>query len=267
MATANHQIASKVFIKGYVVLRSGLCIGGTDTGLGVAGADRVVVRNPLTFRPYIPGSSLKGRMRSLMERLAGEFGTYPQGNVGAPLKKASTPTGQLVCDLFGVSSDDKAQLPGRLTVRDGQLVNFKTLEATDALDLPYTEIKTEAAIDRLTAKATPHHTERVPAGAVFALDMVVTAYQGGADAEGIPTDDLVALVKGALTGLRLVADDALGASGSRGYGKCAFHVQEVALMTPEAYLAGEDPKPYDAVPVPADLRLPEADLAAIESAL
>ena len=66
-ATTSVKLDRKLFFTGYILTQTGISIGGTDTGLGAGGADRVVIRDPLTNQPYIPGSTLKGRMRSLLE--------------------------------------------------------------------------------------------------------------------------------------------------------------------------------------------------------
>ncbi len=256
------RLNTKIFLRGYVVARTGLSIGGTDTGLGVGGADRVVIRDPLTHAPYIPGSTLKGRMRSLLERLYGELGPAPGGGVGGPVRKPELPETKQMCALFGLPADDKTPVPGRLNVRDARLVNSKVMATNHDLDLPFTELKTEVTIDRITAKTTPHHYERVPAGAVFALDIVVTAYHvDGAD------DDLNELLKPLFTGLRLVQDDCIGACGSRGYGKVAFHIDAITGRSRDAYISGADAGPVEGIEIPADLRLSEADLAAIRAQL
>jgi CRISPR-associated protein Csm3 len=65
------KISKKIFIRGTITALTGLHIGGSSVAMSIGGADKVVVRNPLTNEPYIPGSSLRGKMRSLLERVRG----------------------------------------------------------------------------------------------------------------------------------------------------------------------------------------------------
>ena len=86
------KLKKKIIYTGTIVLKTGLHIGGTNTALNIGGPDKFVVRNPINQLPYIPGSSLKGKMRSLIE-LA--FGETDNGNV---TKDPNTKAGR----LFGV---------------------------------------------------------------------------------------------------------------------------------------------------------------------
>mgnify|MGYP001513413193 FL=1 len=83
-------------------------------------------------------------------------------------------------------------------------------EMFDNTDLPYTESKTEVAIDRITAKANPRTFERVPAGAQFKLNMVLNIFEGENEQRLKETLQLA---------IRLLQDDYLGGHGSRGYGQ------------------------------------------------
>ena len=68
------QLVKKIKISGLITAKTGLHIGGSNIGMSIGGADATVVRNPLSNEPYIPGSSLKGKMRSLLEKAYGQFG-------------------------------------------------------------------------------------------------------------------------------------------------------------------------------------------------
>ena len=173
-------------------------IGGTNASLNIGGPDKFVVRNPISNIPYIPGSSLKGKMRSLVEIANGET------NGGKPSNNPESKAGK----LFGTAGDGDDKHPSRLIVRDAEL----DINATDFsnTDLPYTESKTEVAIDRVTAKANPRTFERVPAGAKFKLNMVLNIFEG--EDEKV----LKATIKQAI---KLLEDDYLGGHGSRGYGQ------------------------------------------------
>lgn len=201
------RLIKKVIYNGTITLKTGLHIGGTNAALNIGGPDKFVVRNPINNEPYIPGSSLKGKMRSLVEIYNGET------NGGKPTNNSNHKAGA----LFGVSGDNEQSHASRLIVRDAKL----DVDACDFsnTDLPYTESKTEVAIDRVTAKANPRTFERVPAGAQFKLNMVLNIFEGEDEAQ------LKATLKQAID---LLQDDYLGGHGSRGYGQI-----EIKLDTPQ----------------------------------
>ena len=168
---ASIQLQGKIFIIGEIETTTGLHIGGSAGELDIGGVDNPVIRNPLTREPYIPGSSLRGKMRSLLDRhLNRPLNKFirrnpPQVRVhecdrSADYKKCS------VCQVFGVAPtrDMGDTMPTRLIVRDA-LLTVETRERFDQIDtdMPYTEVKTEVAIDRITSAATPRQNERVPA--------------------------------------------------------------------------------------------------------
>lgn len=140
------KLEKKIFMKGKIVAVTGLHIGGSNQGLAIGGADSPVIRDPLTMVPYIPGSSLKGKMRSLLEK---QLDKSPNGR---PCDCGSC----VVCKIFGTSAN-KAKEPGRLIVRDAFMSNTSrnVLENSANTDMPYTEVKTEASIDRITSSANP----------------------------------------------------------------------------------------------------------------
>ena len=258
------QLNKRIFIKGYILAETGILIGGVDAGQGIQGADKVVLRNPITEQPYIPGSTLKGKMRALAEQLAGEFGPAPGASTGGPIQKPRSELAHKIADVFGVNSDDKASAPNprRLVVRDAKLLNSRFLENQEMLDLPYTEIKTEVTVDRITAKATPHSYERVPAGAVFELDIVLSAY----DFED-KKDDAKDLTDFVLSTLLLLQDDCIGANGSRGYGKVRFHIDNIKMRDRESYLTTRELQDFTEITIPEALKLDEGTLEKINSQL
>lgn len=201
------KLEKKIIYTGVITLKTGLHIGGTNAALNIGGPDKFVVRNPINNIPYIPGSSLKGKMRSLVEIANGET------NGGKPTNKPDSKAGA----LFGISGDSDNSKPSRLIVRDAELdINACDFSNTD---LPYTESKTEVAIDRVTAKANPRTFERVPAGAKFKLNMVLNIFEGEDEAELKSTLEKA---------IQLLEDDYLGGHGSRGYGQV-----EIVLDNPE----------------------------------
>lgn len=193
-------LIKKVLVTGEIILKTGLHVGGTNSSLNIGGPDKFVVRNPLTNKPYIPGSSIKGKMRSLLELMEGTINT--ENHSYGPTKKTTDKAG----NLFGTVGDQ--QQPSRLIVRDADLLS--ELEEFKNTDLPYTESKTEVSIDRITAKANPRTFERVPAGARFKLEMVLNVFD---------TDNADRLFKSLEQSLKLLQDDYLGGHGSRGYGQ------------------------------------------------
>lgn len=197
------KLQKKIIYTGTITLKTGLHIGGTNAALNIGGPDKFVVRNPINNVPYIPGSSLKGKMRSLVEIYHGET------NGGKPTNNPNHKAGA----LFGVSSDNEQSHASRLIVRDAELdINACDFSKTD---LPYTESKTEVAIDRVTAKANPRTFERVPTGAQFKLNMVLNIFEG---------EDEEALKATLDQAIELLQDDYLGGHGSRGYGQVEIKI-------------------------------------------
>jgi CRISPR-associated protein Csm3 len=62
-------LLGKISIKSTLLVETGLHIGGGGETLDIGGVDKPVIRDPLSNQPYLPGSSLKGKMRSILERL------------------------------------------------------------------------------------------------------------------------------------------------------------------------------------------------------
>lgn len=192
------KLNKKIIYSGTITLLTGLHIGGTNAALNIGGPDKFVVRNPISNLPYIPGSSLKGKMRSLVELFNGET------NHGKPSNNPSSKA----CALFGTAGDQQEGHPSRLIVRDAEL-DKESCDFSNT-DLPYTETKTEVSIDRITASSNPRTFERVPAGAKFKFSMVLNVFD---------TDDEDSLKATLKQAIALLQDDYLGGQGSRGYGQ------------------------------------------------
>ena len=195
------KLVKKIKIEYTITLVTGLHIGGNADSVEIGGIDNPVVKlSTRNNQPYIPGSSLKGKMRCLLEQMAGA------SKVGNDAE---------VVQLFG-SHDAKAPRPSRLIVRDAMLTpeSAKELEQCRTLDTVYTENKFENTIDRVKGTAEhPRQTERVPAGAVFSLEIIINVW------EGEDEDKYLALLD---KGIRAIENDYLGGSGSRGYGQVKF---------------------------------------------
>lgn len=223
------QLHGRVILTGTIRAISGLRIGGSTTNLEIGGVDLPVIRNIANGQPYIPGSSLKGKMRSLAEKLTAAPQNQTINNVTIHSAKTREDYDTYwVNPIFGVPSEVKFEVPAptRLVVRDIQL-DPTSLEAAKAnFDLPYTEVKWENALDRVTSAATPRQIERVPAGAIFKpMEMVFNLYS---------QEDLN-LFKNLFVALQLVEDDYLGGHGSRGSGKVAFENLELVCKGGDDY--------------------------------
>lgn len=241
---ATHKLEKKIIIKGHIVAETGIMVGGSTSALEIGGTDKQVVRNPINKMPYIPGSSLKGKMRSMFELSEGTISASDDGKSYGPTLNAD----HLAAQLFGFIKDrttksDKQQ-PSRLIVRDGELENWKEFDGKT--ELLYTEVKAENSIDRITSAANPRFFERVPKGAKFGLNMTINVFN--TDANG---SKFLASVWQAM---RLVQDDYLGGGGSRGNGQIRFVVEEV-WERPAAYYKGDkdSQKPLDSE-IPAEFK-------------
>jgi len=217
-------------ITGRIELLTGLHIGaGTET-TQIGGVDNPVIRLPKDGNPYIPGSSIKGRMRALLELHLGKV--EPKGELHSYKEDSCQNEKCPICYLFGAAANAGAPIgPGRLVVRDctidESLPSNQKIKRESA-GLPYSEEKTEISINRIKSAVEKglRKTERVPAGVVFNLDMSLRRFEGDGD------EFLHVLLKG----LALLQQDALGGSGSRGYGKIRLtelKVDGVDMKLPE----------------------------------
>lgn len=218
-------------ITGQMTVVTGLHIGAGDTELRIGGTDNPVVKHPHTNEPYIPGSSLKGRMRSLLELESGLIAISRKGKpIGLDILRKSdldaTAKDQAIniMKLFGVSGADSSEEivigPARASFADAFLTE-ESREMVRERHLSYFEIKSENFIDRIKGTAEhPRFTERVAPGLKF--DFNITFKKMESDG-----DDLLMLL---LKGLKLVEYDALGGSGSRGYGRVAFQLDDPVLQ-------------------------------------
>jgi len=244
--TAGTQLTflGKLILEGEIQCHTGLHIGAGKGSLEIGGADNPVVKDAFGV-PYIPGSSLRGRLRSLLEQSLGL--TIPNELVYVSKRRGqevrihqSDRPDDEVCLLFGRSparvekvsgeaSESPAATPARLTVYDSPLVvDSITQQMRENLDDELTEVKSENAVDRITSQANPRTLERVPAGARFRFRMVLDVL--------CPEDKpLVARVAEAL---RLLEDDALGGGGSRGNGRVAFGSLTLSWRSKDYYAKG-----------------------------
>jgi len=228
MANNTYKFLGKYIIQADLRCITGLHIGGTDEGFEIGGIDNPVIKDPLTGYPYIPGSSLKGKMRSLLE--------WAYGKVKLDGKDGNL-TGKLcdcgecdICIIFGCAAE-KSKEPTRLTVRD----SFPKEDSVKEWEINlgekiYTEVKTENTIDRLTSEANPRSMERVPTGSVFEVEMLFDLYK----------EDDGARIKKVFEGMSLLEDSSLGGSGSRGSGKVVFENIKIKKRNLEYYTEGKE---------------------------
>jgi len=211
-------------IGGIIRLKSGLRIGMSKDQMTIGDVDNPVIRNPLTEEPYIPGSSLKGKMRYLLEwYLGGDYiSRSTEKRVYVP-DDPKDPVGR----IFGSAPSNDAQRrvaqqrgPTRLLVRDAYLTeeSKKRLEAMTARGGYLTEVKQEVFIPRIGGNASPRTAERVPAGAEFAFEMVYRVMDTG---DGGQTD--LENFKHVEKALELLQLDGLGGYISRGYGQVELY--------------------------------------------
>jgi len=207
MKKINHYV-----IRGTIELLSGTRIGGSDDVLQIGGTDLTCIKDPVTGRPYIPGSSLKGKMRSSLEKVLGKTsGREPCGCAGPDCP---------VCRVFGPHKKTDHQLgPTRIIVRDAPLIS-----GSFAI-----ENKTESINRRDTGAAEhPRTVERVAPGAKFALEIAVQEYDRDKDFKYLDPDEkeltgadaLLEVVDHALWEMERVG---VGAGTGKGYGKIKIH--------------------------------------------
>ena len=115
------QFIGNILIRGRIECLTGLHIGGSKDKMEIGGVDSPVVRDPVTHRqPYIPGSSLKGKMRMLLEYATGnvEMGDEKQDKKRGDVHNCTRPDCP-VCRIFGSSAAEERRCgPTRLLVRD-----------------------------------------------------------------------------------------------------------------------------------------------------
>jgi CRISPR-associated protein Csm3 len=204
------QLVKKIKVTTSLELITGLHIGGSSDNVEIGGIDNPVVKIATKdSQPYIPGSSIKGKMRCLLEQIAGS--TTVGGN-------------QEINNLFGYSETNQ---PSKLIVRDAYLKKESAdeLRRCDNLDMPYTEAKWENVINRLKGTAEhPRQTERIPAGVFFNVEFIINIWnytdeeKKGGKKDDIENELIVLLNKG----IKAIENDYLGGSGSRGYGQIKF---------------------------------------------
>lgn len=222
------RLTGKIKIAGIIHTKTGLHIGGSKSTLDIGGVDLNVIKSPKGI-PFIPGSSLKGKLRSMLAKIHGS----------TDIKEDTV----LITEIFGSSGDNKNRGDiTRLLVRDAYLdiaasaIDFDNVE----MELYYTDVKTENTINRKTGTAEhPRQLERVPAGVAFGFEMIYDVYDDKKTTEHLTN---------IRTAMRLLENDYIGGSGSRGYGKIAFPSKTLKIQIKEIadYETGNEWKDYTA---------------------
>ncbi|NLJ90556.1 MAG: type III-A CRISPR-associated RAMP protein Csm3 [Clostridiales bacterium] len=203
---------SKFLISGEIEVVTGLHIGGTDSYSAIGAVDSPVIRDSVTGNPIIPGSSIKGKMRSLLQKT---FGASPSHNEDH----------DQVLRLFGSSSDkNKEAIPSRLKFNDC-FMNEESEKALKNANIRLTEVKTENSIDRKTSKANPRQIERVVRGSIFDFELFYDV---------LNEDELEEDFKNISTAIKLLESDYLGGHGSRGSGRIKFNNLKVTRIFGDA---------------------------------
>lgn len=197
-------------IEGTIETLTGLHIGGNKDGIEIGGMDQPIIKDPRSGAPYIPGSSLKGKMRAMLETVY--FSDWIDQK-GGPVNDFEVPEESVISRIFGSASDKKPAALGstRIIVRDANL-SQKFLHLFENGDLMMEE-KYENTIDRIQGTAKhPRPLERVPAGVEF--DFTISLKQMDSDSEK--------MLYWIWRGLKLIELDGLGGSVSRGSGQVRF---------------------------------------------
>jgi CRISPR-associated protein Csm3 len=238
------KFVGKLILEGVMTCETGLHVGAGKGSLEIGGSDNPVAKDAFG-RPYVPGSSLRGKIRSLLEQASGlavpaelVFLSRRKGQE-VRIHQSDRPDDE-ICLLFGRNPgrmervqgetlETSQATPARLSVFDAPLeLDSITPQMRENLDDELTEVKSENAIDRITSQANPRTLERVPAGARFKIRFVMD----------VLCDEDAPLFARVLEGLRLLEDDSLGGGGSRGSGRVSFSALRLAWRGKEYYASG-----------------------------
>ena len=213
-----NKLLYKVKLTGKIKVITGLHIGAGNEKVEIGGLDNPVVRSPLKDNePYIPGSSLKGKIRSLLELAHGTNCVDNEHN------KSDCP----ICKVFGAGASKKYKdvHGSRIIFRDAYLTKESKEKLEQApTDFHLTEVKYETAIHRVTGTAkggSLRTIERIPADAEFEFSLIVNVFENESE------EKIKELLK---QGIALLNEDYLGGSGSRGYGQIEMKIQEVEVF-------------------------------------
>ncbi len=236
------EFLGNIILRGKIECLTGLHIGGSKDKLEIGGVDSPVIRDPFTQYPYIPGSSLKGKMRTLLAYHLGKADIDPpeKENFDSNSSLQNFDSNSSLQRIFGVPAEvapkEEAIGPTRLIVRDAHpdqetVMMWKNLDS----ELMYTEYKPENTINKITSAANPRFLERVVKGSCFNFEMIFGVYK----LDNCEKQD-IDFFKDLLLSMKLLEHNTLGGSGSRGYGKISFKLEEPYVLTRADYLKPDE---------------------------
>lgn len=202
-------------INGLIICESALHIGNSNDNFDIGGSENPIIKDAITNLPYIPGSSLKGKLRVLLELNDPTSSKSVCTNGGKPSNSICIAT-----QIFGISmykTNDMEKIlwkfPTRIIVRDAypteDTINFwdESEEIWNGVELKY-----ENSVNRINANSFPRNIERVPKGSKFNFEIIFSVYEGDNE------KNFLELLKS----MKLLEDNYLGGSGTRGFGKIRF---------------------------------------------
>ena len=204
-----YKLYGRLIISGDMIIKTGLHIGDSSEFAPIGAVDSTIVRDPVSMEPYIPGSSIKGKMRYLMARCMSD----------TPILERHDKENTKIKRLFGSSGDEIVF--SRLQFEDIRLSErSKKIMQTRNQDYYLSEVKFENTINRVTGIANPRQIERIPAGTEFEFRLSYLIEN---------LDELDEDFDNVKTLFELLEDDYLGGSGTRGYGRIKFSKMKAEL--------------------------------------
>lgn len=194
---------SKIQITGVLETKTGMHIGGSSAFSAIGVVDSPVIKDVRNGKPMVPGSSLKGKIRTLLAKKYNEAVVNPDNDA------------ECIRRVFGSAKKDKDNKvhASKIIVSDMFLMNEDEIRNRGIES--FTEVKFENSINRATAVANPRQIERAIKGLQFGIDMIYEVENG-------KEDEVIDDIKLLAEGMKMLEYDYLGGSGSRGYGKVQF---------------------------------------------
>lgn len=219
-------------INGLIICESGLHIGNSNDDWDIGGSENPIIKDAISNLPYIPGSSLKGKLRVLLE-------LNDVASSNSVVDSGGKPSKSIYCvatQIFGIStyrSSNPEKLiwryPTRVIVRDAYPTE-DTIELWNNSDEIWggVELKYENSVDRINANSFPRNIERVPKGSKFNFEIIFSVYEGDNEKNFLEL----------LRSMKLLEDNYLGGSGTRGFGKIKFEKLKITKRDLDYYYEG-----------------------------
>ena len=223
------KLKKVLLLEGNLVAETGLRIGTGKASLTIGDIDMTTVKDPKTGLPYIPGSSIKGKLRSTITKMKKDLAPLKEyyeskGKSEAQLKELGwkkiqdiwihdcSKTECEICTVYGSSAENNTRGPTRIKVFDAPAVGIWKDEKINQIHNPdeLLEIKSENTLDVLTAHSVPRTVERVSAGTVFKFKLAFEVYND---------EDEKLFTQYVIDPLKVILREGIGSSTSRGYGK------------------------------------------------